>query len=291
MGANSSSESKTQTTFSPASPMKNTEGCPVDHRKAESANPANQPEGCPVVHRKANSELSGCPMGGGTAGDSDWNPDNMMPHPNQRPAPDQPFPLPIERQVSSIPKAETKDENWVYPSQQMFWNAMLRKGWRWKDEAIKQEDMAHIIRIHNVNNEMAWREILKWEALHVNECDCPKLRSFRGNATKFTPRARFRSWLGYELPFDRHDWIIDRCGKDVHYVIDYYDGGPVDPQTAQFTNLDVRPALDSWSNIWDRCVVAYWRLKYETLGFDASKFAANRRAQHEQTMTKAAVNN
>ena len=27
--------------------------------------------------------------------------------------------------------------------------------------------MAHIIRIHNVNNEAAWREVLKWEALHA----------------------------------------------------------------------------------------------------------------------------
>ena len=51
----------------------------------------------------------------------------QMPPPNQRPAPDQPFPLPIQRQKSNIPKAGT-DETWVYPSQQMFWNAMLRKG-------------------------------------------------------------------------------------------------------------------------------------------------------------------
>lgn len=50
-----------------------------------------------------------------------------MPPPNQRPAPDQPFPLPTNRIISNIPKAGT-DENWVYPSQQMFWNAMLRKG-------------------------------------------------------------------------------------------------------------------------------------------------------------------
>eukprot|EP00058_Branchiostoma_floridae_P026618 XP_002612109.1 hypothetical protein BRAFLDRAFT_108880 [Branchiostoma floridae] len=27
----------------------------------------------------------------------------------------------------------------------------------------------------------------------------------------------------YELPFDRHDWIVDRCGKQVRYIIDYYD--------------------------------------------------------------------
>ena len=29
-------------------------------------------------------------------------------------------------------------ETWVYPSQQMFWNAMLRKGWRWKDDDLGQ---------------------------------------------------------------------------------------------------------------------------------------------------------
>ena len=25
----------------------------------------------------------------------------------------------------------------------------------------------------------------------------------------------YRGWMGYELPFDRHDWIIDRCGQEV----------------------------------------------------------------------------
>lgn len=25
------------------------------------------------------------------------------------------------------------------------------------------------------------------------------------------------------LPFDRHDWTVDRCGKEVRYCIDYYD--------------------------------------------------------------------
>lgn len=49
--------------------------------------------------------------------------------------------------------------------------------------------------------------------------------------------------MGYELPFDRHDWIVDRCGKDVRYVIDYYDGGNVDNKF-QFALLDVRPAMD-----------------------------------------------
>ena len=62
----------------------------------------------------------------------------------------------------------------------------------------------------------------------------------------------------YELPFDRHDWIIDRCGKEVRYVIDFYDKGDVDPQTGVVALLDVRPAMDSLEAIKDRIKVA-WR--------------------------------
>lgn len=89
-----------------------------------------------------------------------------MPAPNQLPAPGQPFPLSTNRIPSTIPKAGSENEKWTYPSEQMFWNAMLRKGWRWEEDAIKKEDMSHIINIHNANNEKAWQEVLKWEALH-----------------------------------------------------------------------------------------------------------------------------
>lgn len=68
----------------------------------------------------------------------------------------------------------------------------------------------------------------------------------------------------YELPFDRHDWIVDRCGKDVRYVIDYYDGGIVD-KDYRFALLDVRPAMDSVGNVWDRMRVTYMRWRYELL--------------------------
>ncbi len=53
---------------------------------------------------------------------------------------DQPFALPTERQKSNIPKAGT-EETWVYPSPQMFWNAMLRKGWRWKEADMTPDVM------------------------------------------------------------------------------------------------------------------------------------------------------
>lgn len=104
-------------------------------------------------------------------------------------------------------------------------------------------------------------KVLKWEALHARECNCPKLKSFGGKAKDYSPRARIRHMMGYELPFDRHDWIIDRCGKDVRYVIDYYDGGLVD-KDYKFALVDVRPAMDSVGNVWDRMRVAYWRWMY-----------------------------
>ena len=34
--------------------------------------------------------------------------------------------------------------------------------------------------------------------------------------------ARLMSWIGGPLPFDRHDWYVDRCGTEVRYVIDFY---------------------------------------------------------------------
>ena len=52
----------------------------------------------------------------------------QLPRLSQEPAPDQPYPLSTARVSSSIPKAGGRDgETWTYPSQQMFFNAMLRK--------------------------------------------------------------------------------------------------------------------------------------------------------------------
>ncbi len=86
---------------------------------------------------------------------------------------------------------------------------MERKGWK-----PKEEDMAVVVSMHNAVNEQSWRQVMAWErTLHGNECSEPRLKRFSGDATKLTPRARIRSWLGYTLPFDRHDWIVDRCGK------------------------------------------------------------------------------
>lgn len=228
------------------------------------APPQTFPSECPMHQKSTPSPPSGCPMHEGGAKEEEIDPRNMMPPPNQRPSPDQPFPLSTDRVVSNIPKADS-DENWVYPSPQMFWNAMLRKGWRWKEGDINTQDMDNIISIHNANNEQAWKEVLKWEALHARECSEPRLKRFGGKAKEFSPRAKIRNWLGYSLPFDRHDWIVDRCGKEVRYIIDYYDIGDVDKKTYEFTALDVRPAFDSFSAVMDRSKVAMMRWKMELL--------------------------
>lgn len=47
----------------------------------------------------------------------------------------------------------------------------------------------------------------------------------------------------------------------MRYVIDYYDGGKVS-EDYKFALLDVRPAMDSWENCWDRMKVCWWRWKY-----------------------------
>ena len=199
---------------------------------------------------------SDCPVQAGQgAGGGDLDPRNMMPPANQMPAADQPFPLPTNRQKSGIPRSGTED-NWVYPSQQMFYNALRRKGWEFGPDDLEQSDMDYIIKIHNANNENAWEEVLMWESLHSDECKSPKLKSFGGKAKYFSPRARLRGWLGYELPFDRHDWIVDRDGKEVRYIIDYYDG-EMDPGSHRFAQLDVRPAMDSFEAIADRMKVIF----------------------------------
>ena len=121
-------------------------------------------------------------------------------------------------------------------------------------------------------------KVLLWESLHEDQCKSPKLKSFGGKAKYFSPRARLRGWLGYELPFDRHDWIVDRwrssnqntasshvttvltsdwlarCGKEVRYIIDYYDGD-MEPGSHRFAQLDVRPAMDSFEAVADRVKV------------------------------------
>jgi cytochrome c heme-lyase len=137
--------------------------------------------------------------------------------------------------------------NWIYPSQEMFFNAMKRKG-----HAASPSDMSSIVPIHNAVNEKAWAEIKGWEAGRGSEkCGGPKLVSFLGDSKKLTPKARWNNWvLGYAEPFDRHDWVVDRCGKRIEYVIDFYKGKDLgDGMGPVSFYLDVRPKVNSWEGV------------------------------------------
>lgn len=88
------------------------------------------------------------------------DPTNQMPtNPNQQPHKEQTAPLSTHRVQSLIPKAGT-DETWQYPSPQMFYNSLKRKG---KDKDVSEEDMDIVIAIHNNMNERTWKQVMQWE--------------------------------------------------------------------------------------------------------------------------------
>ncbi|OAA41050.1 cytochrome C1 heme lyase [Metarhizium rileyi] len=137
--------------------------------------------------------------------------------------------------------------NWVYPSEKMFFDAMKRKGYD-----ARVADMKTVVPIHNAVNERAWQHIKEWEAPYLPQSNCggPKLESFANKNERMTPTARFNTILGYTAPFDRHDWVIDRCGTRVEYVIDFYAGRPgAKDKAGPSFYLDVRPKLNTWEGV------------------------------------------
>ena len=162
---------QTTSTASPASSSlldTNPAQCPIQH------SPSSPSQKCPVDHDAlASSSTSGsgssssphpseaarCPVDHGKSGE--LNPLNQMPTLAQERAPGQTQDLPLEREVSSIPRA-TDSSKWEYPSAQQFYNALVRKGWETPEEHVQT-----MVDIHNFLNEEAWQEILKWEPAYV----------------------------------------------------------------------------------------------------------------------------
>ncbi|KAI3432225.1 hypothetical protein D9Q98_003787 [Chlorella vulgaris] len=218
--------------------------------------------GCPVIGGGAPPPVGNGPPAASYGGGCPVVGANQMPPSANTPLPGQSKPLSTWREQSSIPtgtsgaappqqaqpSSSSSDEVWVYPSQQMFYNAMRRKGW-----TPSEDDMAAVVAIHNAVNERAWREIQRWEEVQAGADSSmrPRLVKFRGRPQDYSPKARLLNLLGYGLPFDRHDWIVDRDGREVRYVIDFYNAAPRSDMPAAM-HLDVRPALDSPGALWER---------------------------------------
>eukprot|EP00418_Pyrodinium_bahamense_P008039 CAMPEP_0179123100 /NCGR_PEP_ID=MMETSP0796-20121207/58126_1 /TAXON_ID=73915 /ORGANISM="Pyrodinium bahamense, Strain pbaha01" /LENGTH=231 /DNA_ID=CAMNT_0020821741 /DNA_START=59 /DNA_END=754 /DNA_ORIENTATION=- len=147
------------------------------------------------------------------------------------------------RVESSIPSAN--GQPFLYPSERQFYGSATAKG-----HSVRPQDMGMVVAIHNAVNERAWQEILRFERLHANECDTSKLLRFVGRPGDLSPKARLAGLLGRTLPFDRHDWHVDRCGTQVRYVIDFYDGKP-SPAHPVSIHIDARPEM-SWEGLRDR---------------------------------------
>jgi cytochrome c heme-lyase len=248
--------------------------CPVDHkardewlaqaRAAEASKASAQPAQCPVDHKasppakswtqtvtsyipwsSAPSASSPAPSPSPAVANNGLGTDRAI---STIPRSAGPAACPVEHGASANAEVETgahESGNWVYPSEKMFFDAMKRKGYD-----AREGDMKTVVPIHNAVNERAWHEIQKWEKPYLADSKCggPKLESFANKMDRMTPTARFNTLLGYQPPFDRHDWVIDRCGTRVDYVIDFYSGRG-DGKAGPSFYLDVRPKVNTWEGV------------------------------------------
>jgi cytochrome c heme-lyase len=263
--------------------------CPVPHESSGSSDGKQDKQACPVggdvdkssgllgwLHKRSSSSstsstgtVSGA--GGGTpipsnaagAGGAYNAPANDEAFGQERQV-NQALHLSQRRSLSGIPKGEftpahqrigdkndesEKSKNWIYPSEQQYFNAMKKKGYN-----PQEHEVGSILAIHNVVNERSWSEIVMWEMFRGNKN--PTLVRFMGKPKEFSPKAQFLTFIGRPAPFDRHDWIVDRDGQEVRYVIDFYEvqsrNKKAQSSTSVPIHLDVRPALDSVGSVLDR---------------------------------------
>jgi cytochrome c heme-lyase len=115
-----------------------------------------------------------------------------------------------------------------------------------EDGLIDAAVVKSVAEAHAKVTKLAWDGVLEYENLHKASCSRPQLIRFSGNS-EYTIKARLWQLLGcatfdtlivtlfviksltspswpssYELPFDRHDWAVNRCGREITYIIDFY---------------------------------------------------------------------
>eukprot|EP00053_Salpingoeca_punica_P008307 m.74905 g.74905 ORF g.74905 m.74905 type:complete len:240 (+) comp14544_c0_seq2:133-852(+) len=138
-------------------------------------------------------------------------------------------------------------KTWLNPSANQLFRALKRK-----DKPIDYEDALSVARVHEMVTDGSWSCVMEYENLHSRDCPNPTLARFEGKDGVYSPKARFLNLFGVNLPFDRHDWTVDRCGKEVRYIIDYYSGDD------NSYSIDARPA--GFSGLFDRAHLAFRKM-------------------------------
>ncbi|GAA5904497.1 uncharacterized protein JCM6883_006511 [Sporobolomyces salmoneus] len=238
-------------------------GCPM-HEKPAPPPPSESASKCPIDH-SSSTPFNHAPRG-------QVNELNNIPDLAQQPSPGQKVDLPLERTISSIPRASSsssappascpvahasKDgsipsppsnengkgvDQWEYPSPQQFYNALVRKGWETPEESVEM-----MVNIHNWLNEEAWSQVRRWEEKHDGGAQS-SLASFQGRPQELSPKARYHLFMGKILPnyyasvrpFDRHDWIVHRPAVvgALGGGSSYMSGGQTTPYTSHRYVID-----------------------------------------------------
>jgi len=217
--------------------------------------------GCPVAHGRSEPAASGSarPASSGAAA--------AAAHPFQQRQQHFPGLLPEGEEVpeNAIPAAgrgnSDDGKSWLNPSANQLFRALMRK-----DKPIEASDASSVAAVHVAVTDNTWQCILEYEKLHAKSCpQGPTLSRFQGMDGIYSFKAQIMMRLWGMRPFDRHDWYVNRCGKEVKYVIDYYSyetpTGPAGSgETAIDYFIDARPA-PTVAGLWDRSRVAFqkWR--------------------------------
>jgi cytochrome c heme-lyase len=261
-------------------------GCPVAHGGSAAVGKRAggiMGGGCPVNHgKKSEPSASGDVRVAAAAGAAPFSQQQHFPElqPEGENVP--------ENFIPAAGRGNSEDgKAWLNPSANQLYRSLLRK-----DKAIQAEDAPAVATVHVAVTDNTWGEILTYEDLHkksavgansgiqicmtsllsqlmsalllLRQCPSVSLSRFQGMDGIYSFKAKLMKPLFGMKPFDRHDWFVDRCGKEVKYVIDYYAHEEPDPHNPGETSIDyfidARPA-PTLAGLWDRSRVAFakWR--------------------------------
>lgn len=149
--------------------------------------------------------------------------------------------------------------DWVNPTPSELFRALRRK-----QKYIEEHDAYAVAFVHSVVVDSTWDQILTYEDMHKDECETPTLNRFEGKYGDLTFKTHLNNMLGWFdrtgelIPFDRHDWYVNRCGKEVRYIIDYYATEDAEGNNTYFCDCRPEPSV---SGLTDRVKMTWKKIR------------------------------